>query len=131
MRRLLAECRIIAGSWVKSKVSKKVSIGFHVSTPLQFVSTIQSSSGRVVIGKHTFLNRSVWTVEEVGIIRAMRGMYDVEEGSSLCKGRGILEVIVEGCTVTGRVERSSGVAMAKLEIKMQGSGNRAGPNVLC
>ena len=47
---------MIAGSWVKSKVSKKVSMGFQVSTPLLFVSTIQSSSGRGVIGKPTLLN---------------------------------------------------------------------------
>ena len=106
----------------------KRSIGFHVSTPSQFVSTIQSSAGRVVIGKQTFLNRTVCTVKEVGIILAMRGIYEVEEGSSLFKERGILEVVVEDWTVTGSVERSEEVAMAKLEIKMQGSGNRAGPN---
>ena len=60
----------------------------------------------------------------------MRGIYEVEEGSSLFKDRGILEVIVEGWTVTGSVERSAEVAMAKLEVKTQGSGNQAGPNAL-
>ena len=82
-RRLLAECRMMSGSWVKSKVAKKVSIGFQVSTPLLVVSTIHSSSGRGVIGKLTFLKWMVWTVEDVGIILAVRGIYEGEEGSSL------------------------------------------------
>ena len=72
-----------AGSWVSSKVSRKVSMGFQVSTPLLLVSTIHNSSGRGVIGKLTFLKWMVRTVEDVGIIRAIRGIYEGEEGSSL------------------------------------------------
>ena len=104
----------MAGSWVRSKASKKVSIGFHVSTPSEFFSTTQSSSGRDVIGKRTFLNRTVCTVEEVGIILAMRGIYEVEVGSSLFEERVIFEVVVEDGTVAGNAGWSEEVAMEKI-----------------
>ena len=116
-RKLLAECRMMAGSWVKSKVSKKVSMGCQVSTPLLSVSTIQSSSGRGVIGKQTFLNWIVWTVEEVGIILAMRGIYERDEGSSWLKKWVPFGVEVDETALAWAFEWAGVVAMARCGVR--------------
>ena len=93
-------------------------MGFQVSTPWLFVSTIQSSSGRVVSGKPTFLNWMVWTVVEVGIILAMRGMYAGDEGSSLLKNGSAIGVEIRDEALAWVFERTGVDAMASAKLSL-------------